>query len=136
MLDRLRLTRRPAGWVALLGFVGTLSGCPGMQRPPPRPKTTSTPAPAAPEPVVRTPQLDPTPSRLAALQAERDALSERARAFQDHAEWSKLLDALCAYEAKVSDLVDSGDEAVLDAAYALLEELAVLRDDLVAREPR
>lgn len=126
-----------AAWVAL-ALAPTLVGCPDWSRPDPALRAArATPTAPVAAPATEAPAPAPAPTATALL-AELERLRAEVQglgAASPPAAWRAATERLEALEARVYAAQDRGTPAEQEAVVALLEELALLRDDLVTRTP-
>lgn len=131
--------RRLAACLAL-AVCPTLVGCPEWSRPDPARQAKAAPAPAAPSGASEAAPRAPAPPAptAAALSTELEQLRAEVAglgAGSPAAAWKAAADRLSDLEARVYAAQDRGAPADEEALVALLEALALLRDDLVSRTP-
>ncbi len=129
--------RRLAACLAL-ALAPTLVGCPDWSRPDPALRAAKATAPAAGPATEAAPVAPPPAPTANALQAELERLRAEVQglgAGSPAAAWQAATDRLNDLEGRAYAAQDRGSAADQEAVIALLEALALLRDDLVSKTP-
>lgn len=122
-----------------MALAPTLVGCTDWSRPDPALRQARATPTAPPAPVTEAAPAPPPPAPSAAgLQGELERLRAEVQglgAGSPAAAWQAATDRLNDLEGRVYAAQDRGTPADQEALVALLEALALLRDDLVSRTP-